>query len=185
MIQLVIGVDAYMIQDSLNDFYVGQIEEFAVAAPTETEEIVSGKSLKTIKPFDLALYEFDAEVICLNKNLGVIDFGVKATTRLAIETPLGTRIQGQTSLFVDWEYPPSKNLYPGLPPMVYTWKIESINIQTGPYIVTYNSVGGKSIRRDETKIGYRPVERTNAWEDDDKNAFYLLNCTLLDINPKE
>jgi len=185
MNQLVIGVDAYMIHDTFNDFYTGQIAEFAIEAMTEDEEIISGESLKTIKPLELALYEFDAEVSYLNKNYGVIDFGIKATTRLDVGTPIGTRIQGQTTLFTDWEYPPSKNSYPDFPPMIYTWKIWSIYIQTGPYIVTYNSVGGKSIRRDETKIGYQPVERTNAWEDDDKNAFYLLNCTLLDINPKE
>ena len=180
-----IGLDSYMIKDTLSEFYTGQIVEFALEAQSEDEKAVTGQSLKTFKHIKLGLYDFDAEIIYLKDGLGVFDFGIRASTRFDTDTPIGTKIQGHTHLFVDWEYWSLKNSYPNLPPMVYTWRIESINIQTGPYIVTYNSVGGKSISRDETKIGYRPVERTNAWEDDDGNAFYFLNCTLLDINPKE
>jgi hypothetical protein len=69
---------------------------------------------------------------------------------------------------------------PGVPPLVYTWRIEEIQQQTAPFI----EVAPRHFERDSTKLGWREIEGTMAWEDDGVHAEYKLRCRLSDVPPK-
>jgi hypothetical protein len=66
-----------------------------------------------------------------------------------------------------------------MPPLIYTWRIAEISRQTAPFVEA-----GNMLVRDPTKLGWLPLERTDAWHDDDGLADYKLDCVLLDVPPK-
>ena len=68
----------------------------------------------------------------------------------------------------------------GMPDLVYTWRIESIVRQTAPFI----DRGEGILVRDPSKLGWMPLDETDAWHDDNGFAEYVLTCTLLDVPPK-
>jgi hypothetical protein len=73
---------------------------------------------------------------------------------------------------------------PGIPELIYTWKIEEIGIETAPFIEWPNpSIAGKYFIRDESKLRRVSIAQTDAWSDDDGNADYLLTCRLMDELP--
>jgi hypothetical protein len=49
-----------------------------------------------------------------------------------------------------------------VPPMIYSWHIDAILRQTAPLIKTPLDTGGTMLVRDETKLGYEEIPRTNA-----------------------
>jgi len=68
-------------------------------------------------------------------------------------------------------------------PLVYSWKILSILRQTAPFIDTV--VEGQKIRvRDQQRLAYEEILKTDAWNDDGGHGEYLLRCELLPIPPK-
>ena len=73
---------------------------------------------------------------------------------------------------------------PEIPPLIYSWRINSIGQQTAPFIETREPSGQKVMIRDEKKLGYKAIGKTDAWKDDGGNAEYVLNCTRLDVTPK-
>jgi len=44
--------------------------------------------------------------------------------------------------------------------------------------------GGKVLIRDQQRLGYEEILKTDAWSDDDGHAAYLLRCSHLPIPPK-
>src|SRR4051812_2516201 len=66
-----------------------------------------------------------------------------------------------------------------VPPLIYSWKIDGISMQTAPYVLA-----GSGLVRDKSYLGYRELEKTNAWKDDDGHGEYILHCTKLDEPPK-
>jgi len=92
----------------------------------------------------------------------------------------GDFVKGGISLGVDpFFYFEMLHALPGMPPLIYSWRINSIRIQTAPFIKK-----GNIFSRDEDKLGYKAIERTNAWKDDNGSGEYLLTCARLDIPPK-
>ena len=55
-----------------------------------------------------------------------------------------------------------------------------IRMQTAPYV----RAGDRCWVRDKTRLGWREIDHTDAWHDDDGHADYLLECRLLDVPPK-
>ena len=74
--------------------------------------------------------------------------------------------------------------FSGMRPLIYSWKINSIRQQTAPFIETRNPSGQKLLVRDEAKLGYKKLEKTDAWKDDDGHGEYILNCIRFDVAPK-
>lgn len=66
----------------------------------------------------------------------------------------------------------------GFPALLYTWIVDAILLDTTPRTMT-----GWEQRRAGPRT-FASVEATNAWDDDDRRAEYILECTLLDVPPK-
>lgn len=63
----------------------------------------------------------------------------------------------------------------GIPPAVYPWTITGIWRQTAPHILDPRL---NAYVRDPARLGYAPLEQTDAWHDDGGHAEYLLRCRL-------
>jgi len=73
---------------------------------------------------------------------------------------------------------------PKMPALIYSWEINSVAQQTAPFIETRGPSGQKILIRDEKKLGYRGICKTDAWKDDGGRAEYVLTCARLDVQPK-
>jgi hypothetical protein len=93
---------------------------------------------------------------------------------------VGDTVRGVANLGVDpFFYFERLHAVPGMPPLIYTWRIDRISRQGAPFVKT-----GNALVRDSTKLGWLELERTDAWHDDDGRADYKLDCVLLDVPPK-
>src|SRR5207302_7001326 len=112
----------------------------------------------------------------------VIDCGVKAfrKERLRPGVAEGSFVEGQLQFGVDphmyFEYLAKRQT---LPELIYSWEIAGIRMQTAPYV----RAGDRGWVRDKTRLGWRDIDHTDAWHDDDGHADYLLECRLLDVPP--
>jgi hypothetical protein len=184
-----INLSAWIIQDgNYGDFSTGQHAEFALEffrydiRLTECKEKSSILKKDWTKGFDLPMYEINAEVIYLSNEVWVVDFGLCAFQETAPPEGLsrGDFVRGGISLGVDpFFYFERLHALPSMPPLIYSWRIKSIRIQTAPFIKK-----GNVFSRDEDKLGYKTIESTDAWKDDNGAGEYLLTCARLDITPK-
>ena len=79
-----------------------------------------------------------------------------------------------------FDYFESLHELPDFPPLIYTWRIERIELNTTPWLESSSRV----IVRDATRQSWLEVAETHAWEDDGGYASYLLDCVRLDVLPK-
>ncbi len=182
-----IGLSAWIIQDgNYPDFEAGQVAEFALEF--YPENIRGGRAdSKTAKALGEAKYEINSQIVFLTSNVWVLDFGLRAFQESAPPKNLrvGDFIAAEIYLGIDpFFYFERLNRVPGIPPLVYSWKVESINQQTAPCIETQDASGRKILIRDKTKQGYKGLRVTNAWKDDDGHGEYVLDSRLLDVTPK-
>lgn len=100
---------------------------------------------------------------------------------------------------------------PGAPALIHDWRIDKIEIQTAPWVETPNmplppenpnagefkrdpahsgrrvyevTNNVRTFARDAARYGWREIERTDAWQDDEGSAEYLIHCTRLDGSPR-
>jgi hypothetical protein len=182
-----IGLSSWMIQDgNYANFTTGQHAEFAL--DFYAQNICSSESkTKYAKRLDAAKYEINAEVVYLSSEICVLDFGICAFQESASpkEMSVGKFVTAEISLGIDpFDYFERLYKLPGMRPLIYSWKINSIRQQTAPFIETRNASGQKVFVRDETKLGYKKLEKTDAWKDDDGHGEYILNCIRFDVAPK-
>ncbi len=177
-----IGLSAWIIQDgNYPDFERGQAAEFAVEFHSDNLAYTrsTGKSAHRI---DDGRYQVVAEVAYVSDELCVLDFGIAVF--VAREHPSwvkpGVFVAGDVALQVDYYiYFEFLHKLPDAPPLIYSWKIDGISMQTAPYILQ-----GPTLVRDKSKLAYRDLEKTNAWQDDDGYAEYVLHCTKLGEPPR-
>jgi hypothetical protein len=176
-----------MIQEgNYGDFHRGQIAEFAVEfyAPDLKPAPPAAPSARQLTH---ATYALAAEVVFLAEGVWVLDFGLQAFQEIHGTTPVGVQVGsfvagGDVTLGVDpFFYFEGLYRQPGIPPLVHTWRIDRILLQTAPFIPgPMRAPAGQPILvRDPARLGWREIERTDAWRDDDGNAEYVLCCTRL------
>jgi hypothetical protein len=68
--------------------------------------------------------------------------------------------------------------------LIYDWTIDAITMQTAPFVESRNERGQRVFTRDESKSAFKKVQQTNAWDDDDGHAEYVLHCQLHDRPPR-
>ena len=94
--------------------------------------------------------------------------------------PVGEYAAGELYLGVDpffWSETHAKRW--GAPNLFYDWHVEEVLLETTPWIESLDDQGRKVRRRDEVAQSFAAVARTNAFEDDDGNAHYVLRCARL------
>jgi len=139
-------------------------------------------------------YMFVSEVSYMNKLINSfcvlnIGFNIAVGYSNFKGAVVGSYLIGQGFLFVS-----DDNLWynfgtdPTYPPLVYTWQINRIRLNTTPYITVTTPVGNKTQERDQSRLSFVESAKTDVWEDLKKyglgSAQYVLHCTLLDIPPK-
>ena len=123
----------------------------------------------------------------------VLDFGLLAYKHQMVlddlEPPrVGAWLTGEITLSVDhFAYMDELAKEPGMPPLIYTWTIDEIQLGTTPQMeVQYGHplyVGpdeGPTFVNDPALQSWLTVDRTQAWEHE---GSYRLRCTLENVEP--
>ena len=159
-----LGLDAWIVQDgNYGELHVGQRVELAVEFGTEDPLRKEERpGAPAAEPLGGAEYRIAARVVHRAGESAVLDCGILT---YATSVPEDDHVTGKAYLGVDpFTYFERLHRLPGFPALIYTWRIAAIQL--------------------EGESGSRPVEETNAWEDEDGRAHYLLDCLLLDEPPK-
>ncbi|PJG50371.1 hypothetical protein CVM73_36735 [Bradyrhizobium forestalis] len=180
MADLIVGLDSWIVQDgNYGDFVQATKVSFALEFCPVITLPGSGphdrKAPSITHRFDSS-YDIVAQVVHAHDDWWVLDAGLLmyCDGKPPDNARLGAWLGGLVFIGVDpFFYFESHAHLPGAPAMVYDWKIEKIEVETGPFIETKP----KHFERDPEKRGWKEVARTDAWHDD---GGYLLHCTRLD-----
>jgi hypothetical protein len=182
-----IGLHSWIIQDgNYGNFKTGQVAEFALEFYSTAFRRSNAKQ-KTVRSLGDAKYEIIGEVIYLTPKAWVLDFGLCAFQDS--EPPEGMTLGGygaaEIYLGIDpYFYFKCLHALPNMPPLIYSWKINTISQETAPFIETTEPSGRKLMVRDAKKLGYKVISQTDAWNDDHGHAENILTCARLEIPPK-
>ena len=128
----------------------------------------------------------NAEIIVCEENWYAIDFGVRVYTEQSPPKGLkpGQYVTGEIQLGID-PYFYMEYLYksPSALPLIYTWQIDRIRVETAPFITRRKRGMGKVLVRDPKRLAWKDIESTDAWNDDNGRASYLLDIKLSDPVP--
>ena len=179
-----IGIPAWIIQDgSYPDFEGGQTEEFAVeySIPNSIAIPSPGREI-SVKALGDALYDTVGDVVVHNDRITVLEIGIRIYHENMAETscvPRGaSRIAAILRLAVDaFSCYETVDASGEVVPLVYSWRIHSILMQTAPFM----NVGDVGMR-DPQRLGYEEIAKTDAWKDDGGHASYILRCELLPVS---
>jgi hypothetical protein len=178
-----ISINSWIIQDgNYPDFEVGQIAEFAVEfwIPEAVKPVACSEEISA-KKVGAYLYDTVAEVVLQTDDITILDIGIlvynESSLPLRLFPPQGTRFAIQLGLGVDpFFYFERLCNIPEIPPLIYSWKISSILIQTKPFIeieivakLNFLSVG-KVLVRDPQQFGYKEIPMTDAWHPSQQSA---------------
>jgi hypothetical protein len=182
-----LNLSSWIIQDgNYGDFEKGQHTRFAVEFYLPQFSLSSDPT-RSVNVIEAARYQINADVIFRKKRVWILNLGDISVFQ-DMEPPdsihVGQFVQGDISLGIDpFSYFETLSEMPGIPPLIYEWQIEQIEIQTAPFVESADERGGKVFSRAETKLGYRSIERTDAWKDDDGHAEYILRCRRMNSAP--
>jgi hypothetical protein len=176
MNEVQIGLSSWIIQDgNYNDFRIGDHRKFALEFfPGEVKKGKNG--YKTFKRIKASTFHINAEVIYCDDGLWVIDFGYKAYREQSPPENVYTGEWIDTEIYLGIDpFFYFEGIYKSkeVPNLFYEWEIKRIEIETTPLI----EVKPKYFERDPSKEGYKDIDKTDAWNDDNGNGHYILHCT--------
>ena len=178
------GLDAWIIQDgNYPDFHRAQQAEFAVEFNFLDRPVLQKPSKPTAALASGPGYDVVANVVAILDDCWVIDCGLRAyqAGRPRQGISLGDCISGRVYLGVDpFFYFEELHWLAGMPPLIYTWRIDGLLRQTAPFI----EVAPRTWKRDPTKLDFEAIEATDAWHDDGGSGSYVLECLRLDLPPR-
>jgi hypothetical protein len=163
---------SWIVQDgNYGDFNRGYSAAFALEFrdSTELHEVEPGGTpILSPASAEGARYEAFGQVVHITDEWWAIDVGILIYT-FVVEPPrnvqLGSWIGGEICIGIDpFDYFERLAREPDAPALVYDWQIEKIEMQMG--------------------LGWREIDKTDAWKDDGGFAEYLLHCRLLDGSPR-
>jgi hypothetical protein len=179
-----IGMNSWIIQDgNYGDFSVGDESTFALefCGRDLTRSEKRAVELELVKD---SCYRFCGKVVYVRPNVWVIDVGVKAYWEsLPPEfISVGDWIEGEIFLGIDpFFYKEYLYKEDGIQNLSYRWTIKRIERNATPWLTTSNPRGGKLLSRDLSQERWVDTDSTNAWEDDDCRADYVLHADLCDL----
>jgi hypothetical protein len=182
-----IGLAAWIIQDgNYPDFVAGETAEFAIEYHRPPGTVVEVCELDvSAKLVSDNSYSVVAERVWTKDGIILLDIGIfvyrQSKAQPATPEP-HKRFKTEINLAVDpFHYFEAIGKGHETLPLVYTWRINSVLRQTAPFIETISKYGGKLRTRDQSKLGYEKIPKTDAWHDDDGNGSYILQCDLLPV----
>jgi len=192
-----IGLEGWTLMDgNYPHFVVGQTRQFALEFyPTDLAR--SDSSEKMAERINLDTYRINGIVEYVDKDVWVLDFGVRAYRQGFSELPpefgspengrdygefsstlsVGQTLKGTINLLVDYyAYMEFLCKKPNMIPLIYTWGVDAIHIKTGlrsqdnGWIVDESTV--------KWHQAYATYERVSQ-----RTGFNVLTCTLIDVPP--
>jgi hypothetical protein len=187
---LIVGLSSWIIQDgNYPDFERNQQTAFALEFyPAENLQVSESQAAPSLSLINSsawsALYNAIGRVVHVADDWWVVDFGLLAfredKSRKHKFRP-GDRVRGEISFGIDpFFYFERLARQDGAPALIYGWTITKIEMQTAPRIETKP----KYFERDPQLLGWREIEKTDAWQDDDRSAEYLLHCRRAQASPR-
>jgi hypothetical protein len=178
-----IGMSAWIVQDgNYPDFTVGQRTRFALEFYAESIRS-SPAAIRSFAGVQPARYNASGIITYATEEAWVVDFGILAFSESkppSIAT-VGASVSGEFSIGIDpFFYFERLCKIPGFPELRYDWRVDSILLETTPWLSTRDATGRKVLCRDDSRTSYREVDKTDAWHDDDGNGNYVLNCTRIE-----
>jgi len=168
-----------------SDFRAGEEREFALEFYAPTALLKNAKNLKSLEPLPGYKYQIQGEVVFATNNVWVIDSGVFAysegVNQVCGGIEQGDFVQGEIYFGVDpFFYFESLWKLDGIPPLIYKWRVDSIEQDTTPLILS-ESCGSKVYVKDESNRSFGAVEATSdaLASDSEIGAEYVLHCTKL------
>jgi hypothetical protein len=196
-----IGLSSWVLQDgNYTDFVAGERRQFAL-------ELGYSRAERLRTPADEARrcrysgrdvsYDVTGQLVRAASepmvDAFVLDFGLGAYTEWMVLDDLeppkaGDWLTGRISLSVDhFAYMDYLGQRPGMPPLIHTWTIHEIQLDTTPGIPVepgdprYSGPGeGPRLVRDDTRESWQPVAETRMWDHD---GGYRLRCSLEGAEP--
>ena len=183
-----IGLSSWIIQDgNYVDFRKNEIREFALEFYFQKFSLSELKSKKVALLQDGPLYEINGEAIYKNDDVCIIDFGLLAysSNSNVQNVKVGDYLTGTIYLGIDY-FDYFERLYKinGIPPLIYTWKIEKIFFETTPIIETKDDNGKTERVYDKSRYSTKELEKTDAWSEEEDSANYILICSPIPKKPK-
>jgi len=180
---LPVGLFSWIIQDgNYADFRVGETRAFALEFYAAQPLARTQRQDRSLQIRGDAQFSVVATSLYRAEDWWALDFGTLAySDRPApVDHKAGDMFQGDIYLGVDpFFYFEDLSKRPDSPPLIFDWRIVRIEMQTAPFIER----DGMQVR-DPDKIGWREIDRTNAWSDDNGSAEYILHCTCLNDKPR-
>jgi hypothetical protein len=174
-----VGLDAWIIQDgNYGNFRVGETATFALEFNPHTMQLATSHEPLAERTGECR-YRVRAQVLYARPSAWVIDFGAMAyqnekPPRVARK---GSWVEGEIYLGIDpFFYRDELHSRPGMPAMQYRWRVRSITLETTPWQSVKHEGSGTLLTRDERERSFIEVAETNAWEDDQGRAHYVLEC---------
>lgn len=178
-----IGVNSWIIQDgNYGDFSVGDKSTFALEFCGDAL-IHSEKRTVELELIKDSTYRICGEVIYFSLKVWVIDVGFKAYWEHALPelVSVGDWIEGEIFLGIDpFFYKEYLCKEEGIPNLSYCWSIKRIERNDTPWLETSNAHGGKLLTRNDSLECWIDTNSTNAWDDDEGRADYVLHIDLCD-----
>lgn len=182
MESLHVGLSSWIIQDgNYADFSVGQETQFALEFYSPSLEISSCNSHSAV-PVIASQYQICGQIVFRAENVCVLDMGFLAYQ----EDPPphfteGTWVEGEIYLGIDhFAYSEHLKNVPGMPPLSYNFLIGEIFLETTPWLTELDPSGRRMMVRDGQNESCTAVSKTDADNDDNGHAHYILKCVSLD-----
>lgn len=178
-----VGLSAWIIQDgNYDDFECGGTARFALEFYSEKGLAqATGASKKPgLTHLHDSFYEARGVVCFCSPEVWVVDFGEVTAfceRRPPKKVGVGVPVAGRLHLGIDpYFYFEYLHKVTEIPSLIYDWRIERIEMETAPFIWSYEPLLSRVKIRDPAKLKRVPVARTDAWKHDDGNADYVLVC---------
>jgi len=134
-----IYIDSWIISDgNYEHFCEGETREFALEfyAPDGLTKVGPSRHFRASGG---CTYDVSAEIVCISEEICVFDFGLAAysesSSTLKAGYQLGDFVQGKITLGIDpFFYFEDLSKMPGVPPLIYEWRINSVEQDTSPLV---------------------------------------------------
>lgn len=186
-------LDSTMLQSGdVRPMYCEQTRRFEIAYFTHTIKptLHSVKSMRRNHNLHHS-YRINAEIAYYKKGVSVLDFGIRAyqSRPLPPTSTVGTFVAADVHFGIYYTYHLSNQH--NIMPLVYTWTIKSITLETAPRIKVRTTWGQDIWVTDRTRFSHRNGMETSAQDcgddpsDDDggTSSTYILKCRLLNDSP--
>ena len=178
MHEFTIRLDSWVIQDGNHkDFKVGKNYNFAIEMDN-CDLVPTSKTEKLVKHVENDLYEVEGEIVYSSEKGWIVDFGIctYSTNKPPKWAKEGKGFWGEISLSVDaYDYNVFLKPLKEVPNIIYKFNVLQILLETTPWF----EVRENFFARDKEKESYVEITQTNAWDDEQGVASYLLKCALL------